>query len=352
MHEIVNMNKSVLIIYTGGTIGMINNPETGALCPFNFEQIAKEVPEIKEFGFDIDSYTLPELIDSSDVKPAVWAQLCQIILDNYEKYCGFVVLHGTDTMAYSASALSFMLSNLSKPVVFTGSQLPIGTIRTDGRENLIAALEIAAAYIEDKAIVPEVCILFGAKLFRGNRTTKINAESFDAFQSFNYPPLAEIGIHIHYNYGSIDYSPRTEKVSAFTEMNTHIAILKIFPGIRPELLEAVIQTPGLKGLILETYGSGNAPTDAVFLNKIREACEKGIIIYNVTQCQGGTVEMGRYETSTALINAGVTSGYDITTEAAVCKMMHVLGQQKDANETKKSLNSALKGEITVNRIGF
>lgn len=234
---------------------MINNPETGALCPFNFEQIVNEVPEIKEFGFDIDSYTLPELIDSSDVKPQVWAQLCQIILDNYEKYCGFVVLHGTDTMAYSASALSFMLSNLTKPVVFTGSQLPIGTIRTDGRENLIAALEIAAAYIEDKAIVPEVCILFGAKLFRGNRTTKINAESFDAFQSFNYPPLAEIGIHIHYNYGAIDYSPRTEKVSASTEMNTHIAILKIFPGIRPELLESVIQTPGLKGLILETYGS-------------------------------------------------------------------------------------------------
>ena len=286
------------------------------------------------------------------MKPALWADLCQIILDKYDQYSGFVILHGTDTMAYSAAALSFMLNNLTKPVVFTGSQLPIGTIRTDGRENLIAALEIAAATIEGKAVVPEVCILFGAKLFRGNRTTKINAESFDAFQSFNYPPLAEIGIHIHYNYGAIDYSPRTEKVSASTEMNTHIAILKIFPGIRPELLESVIQTPGLKGLILETYGSGNAPTDAIFLNKIQQACEKGIIIYNVTQCQGGTVEMGRYETSTALINAGVTSGYDITTEAAVCKMMYVLGQQKDANETKKSLNSALKGEITVNRIGF
>ena len=346
------MTKSVLIIYTGGTIGMVNDPATGALCPFDFEQIAKAVPEIREFGFSINSYTLPEIIDSSDLKPALWADLCQIILDKYDQYSGFVILHGTDTMAYSAAALSFMLNNLTKPVVFTGSQLPIGTIRTDGRENLIAALEIAAATIEGKAVVPEVCILFGAKLFRGNRTTKINAESFDAFQSFNYPPLAEIGIHIHYNYGAIDYSPRTEKVSASTEMNTHIAILKIFPGIRPELLESVIQTPGLKGLILETYGSGNAPTDAIFLNKIQQACEKGIIIYNVTQCQGGTVEMGRYETSTALINVGVTSGYDITTEAAVCKMMYVLGQQKDANETKKSLNSALKGEITVNRIGF
>lgn len=346
------MTESILIIYTGGTIGMINDPETGALCPFDFEQIAKEVPEIKAFGFNIDSYTLPQLIDSSDLKPEVWKELCGIILKNYEKYCGFVILHGTDTMAYSASALSFMLDNLTKPVVFTGSQLPIGKIRTDGRENLIAALEIAAAYIEDKAVVPEVSILFGAKLFRGNRTTKINAESFDAFQSFNYPPLAEIGIHIHYNYGAIDYSPRTGEVSASTDMDTNIAILKIFPGIRPELIEAVIRTPGLKGLILETYGSGNAPTDEIFLGKIREAAEKGIIIYNVTQCQGGTVEMGRYETSRKLLNSGVTSGYDITTEAAVCKMMHLLAQQTDANETKKSLNSPLKGEITVNHIGF
>lgn len=346
------MKKSVLIIYTGGTIGMINDPETGALCPFNFEQIAQEVPEIKEFGFTIDSYTLPEIIDSSDVKPSLWQELCRIILEQYDRYCGFVVLHGTDTMAYSASALSFMLSDLTKPIVFTGSQLPIGTIRTDGRENLIAALEIAAAYIEDKAIVPEVCILFGDKLFRGNRTTKMNAESFDAFQSTNYPPLAEIGIHIHYNYGAIDYSPRIAPVSACAEMDTHIAILKIFPGIRPEVIEAILNTPGLRGLILETYGAGNAPSDNRFLNLIRQASDKGIIIYNVTQCQGGTVEMGRYETSRELLNIGVTSGYDITTEAAVCKMMHLLGQGKDANEIKKRLNSALKGEITVNPIGF
>ncbi len=346
------MKKSVLIIYTGGTIGMINDPETGALCPFNFEQIAQEVPEIKEFGFTIDSYTLPEIIDSSDVKPCLWEELCHIILKHYNDYCGFVVLHGTDTMAYSASALSFMLSNLSKPIVFTGSQLPIGTIRTDGKENLIAALEIAAAYLEDKAIVPEVCILFGNKLFRGNRTTKTNAESFGAFQSANYPPLAEIGIHIHYNYGAIDYSPRTGAISAFTQMDTHMAILKIFPGIRPEVMKAIIDTPGLKGLILETYGAGNAPSDNQFLDMIREASNKGIIIYNVTQCQGGAVEMGRYETSCELLNIGVTSGYDITTEAAVCKMMYLLGQEKDANEIKKRLNSALKGEITPNRVGF
>lgn len=344
--------KSVLIIYTGGTIGMVNDPETGALCPFNFEQIAKAVPEIKEFGFNIDSYTLPEIIDSSDVQPSLWAELCRIILDNYDRYCGFVILHGTDTMAYSASALSFMLSNLTKPVVFTGSQLPIGTIRTDGRENLIAALEIAAATIEGKAIVPEVSILFGAKLFRGNRTSKINAESFEAFQSFNYPPLAEIGIHIHYNYGAIDYTPKTEPISAFTGMNTNIAILRLFPGIQEKLLDAIIDIPGLKGLILETYGSGNAPTSQCFLDKIKKASEKGILIYNVTQCQGGTVEMGRYETSRELLNYGVSSGYDITTEAAVCKMMHLLEQYTDANEIKKYLNSSIKGEITVNHIGF
>ncbi len=331
---------------------MINDPETGALCPFNFEQIAQEVPEIREFGFTIDSCTLPKIIDSSDVKPSLWEELCHIILKNYDDYCGFVVLHGTDTMAYSASALSFMLSNLTKPVVFTGSQLPIGTIRTDGKENLIAALEIAAAYIDDKAIVPEVSILFGDKLFRGNRTTKINAESFGAFQSANYPPLAEIGIHIHYNYGAIDYSPRVAPISAFTRMDTRIALLKVFPGIRPEVMKAIIDSPGLKGLILETFGAGNAPSDQQFLSLLKEAADKGIIIYNVTQCHGGAVEMGRYETSRELINIGVTSGYDITTEAAVCKMMYLLGQGKDANEIKKRLNSVLKGEITPNRIGF
>ena len=344
--------KSVLIIYTGGTIGMVNDPETGALCPFDFEQIVKTVPEIKEFGFKIDSYTLPEIIDSSDIKPQVWSELCQIIKDNYDKYCGFVILHGTDTMAYSASAVSFMLDNLSKPVVFTGSQLPIGTIRTDGRENLIAALEIAAATEEGKAIVPEVCILFGAKLLRGNRTTKVNAESFDAFKSFNYPPLAEIGIHIHYNYSAINYNPVTEPLVVSKGMDTNIAVLKLFPGIQYEVIDAVINTPGLRGLIIETYGAGNAPTSERFLNTIKRAGEKGIVVYNVTQCQGGSVEMGRYETSREMINYGVTSGYDITMEAAVSKLMYLLNKYEDIKEIKKHLNSSIKGEITPKRIGF
>ncbi|MDL2231579.1 asparaginase, partial [Porphyromonadaceae bacterium OttesenSCG-928-L07] len=286
------MAKSVLIIYTGGTIGMINNPDTGVLCPFNFDQIARTVPEIKEFDFHIDSYTLPEIIDSSNLKPQLWVDLCHIITENYDKYDGFVILHGTDTMAYSASALSFMLDNLNKPVVFTGSQLPIGTIRTDGRENLITSLEIAAAYNKDKAIVPEVCVLFGDKLVRGNRTTKFDAENFNAFQSFNYPPLAEIGIHINYDYNGIHYPQSEESIKAFTELDSNIAILKIFPGIRSEAIDAIVNIPGLKGLILETYGSGNAPTEISFINSIKRAAEKGIIIYNVTQCQGGSVEMG------------------------------------------------------------
>lgn len=330
---------------------MINDPITGALCPFDFEQIAKEVPEIQEFDFAIDSCTLPEIIDSSDVQPWLWKELCRIIIDNYDRYRGFVVLHGTDTMAYSASALSFMLQDLTKPVVFTGSQLPIGKIRTDGKENLIAAIEIAAAYEEEKAVVPEVCILFGAKLFRGNRTTKVNAESFDAFNSFNYPELANIGIHIHYNYGAIDYSPRKGNVSAFAEMDTNIAILKIFPGMRPDIIDATANIPGLRGLILETYGSGNAPTNKVFLNKIKEVLDRGIVIYNVTQCQGGSVEMGRYETSRELLNAGVISGHDITTEAAACKMMYLLGRYTNLADIQKYLNIAIRGEISSKYIG-
>jgi len=346
------MERAVLIIYTGGTIGMINDPETGALCPFDFDRIAQEVPEIKEYDFTIDSYTLPEIIDSSDLQPKLWADLCEIILSQYAKYAGFVILHGTDTMAYSASALSFMLSNLTKPVVFTGSQLPIGKIRTDGKENLIAAIEIAAAYRDEQAIVPEVCILFGDKLYRGNRTTKINAESFDAFQSYNYPPLAEIGIHIHYNYSAIDYTPRTGPVAACTMVDTNIAILKIFPGMKVEVIDAIARIPGLRGIVLETYGAGNAPTNKVFLNKIREVLAQGILVYNVTQCQGGSVEMGKYETSRELLNAGLISGYDITTEAAVCKMMHVLGMNENIDKLKKYLNINLSGEISPKHIEF
>ena len=341
------MEKSVLIIYTGGTIGMINDPETGVLSPFDFNQVALEVPELREFDFRVDSYTLPEIIDSSDLRPGVWGELCHIIIDNYEKYHGFVILHGTDTMAYSASALSFMLDRLGKPVIFTGSQLPIGKIRTDGKENLIAAIEVAAARDGDTPLVPEVCILFGDRLFRGNRTTKINAESFDAFQSFNYPPLAEIGIHVHYNREAIALPPVTSLPPvAFYNLDTRVAILKIFPGMSADIIDALTRVPGLRGIVLETYGSGNAPTREEFLDNIREALARDIIIYNVTQCAGGSVEMGKYETSRALLNAGVINGRDITTEAAICKMMHVLGRYDTPGEIRRQLDNNLKGEIS------
>jgi L-asparaginase len=342
------MEKSILIIYTGGTIGMVNDPETGVLCPFDFNQIASEVPEIREFDFNIDSYTLPEIIDSSDLRPTLWGELCRVILERHERYHGFVILHGTDTMAYSASALAFMLDNLGKPVIFTGSQLPIGKIRTDGKENLIAAIEIAAAREGGRPVVPEVCILFGDRLFRGNRTTKINAESFDAFQSFNYPPLAEIGIHVHYHRDAILPPPAPSLApSASLSLDTRIAILKIFPGMSVEVVDAMLRVPGLRGLILETYGSGNAPTRPDFLARIREALDAGIVIYNVTQCAGGSVEMGKYETSRELLRAGVVSGHDITTEAAICKMMFLLGNHDDPAAIRRLLDRDLKGEITA-----
>ncbi|MCK9180818.1 MAG: asparaginase [Bacteroides sp.] len=346
------MDKSILIIYTGGTIGMINDSKTGALCPFDFDRIAKEVPEINEFDFKIDTITLPKLIDSSDQNPEVWASICDIIIKNYDKHNGFVVLHGTDTMSYSASALSFMLNDLKKPVIFTGSQLPIGMIRTDGKENLITALEIAAAERDGFPIVPEVCILFGSKLYRGNRTTKINSERFDAFKSYNYPVLAEIGIHIHYNYDAINYSYDNKTISASTKFCTDIAILKLFPGINTNVVDAILNIPFLKGVVLETFGSGNAPTSLDFLDKIKKANDRGIVIFNVTQCQGGSVEMGRYETSREMLNIGVVSGYDITTEAAVTKMMYLFGQGLAISDIKSLLNFNFRGEIAKKHIGF
>ena len=300
------MTKSVLIIYTGGTIGMVNDPATGALCPFDFEQIAKAVPEIREFGFSINSYTLPEIIDSSDLKPALWADLCQIILDKYDQYSGFVILHGTDTMAYTASALSFMLENLDKPVILTGSQLPIGVLRTDGKENLITSIEIAAAqYPDGRAIVPEVCIFFENQLLRGNRTTKINAENFNAFQSFNYPPLATAGIHIKYDLDRIKRADPRLPMHPHYAFDTNVIILTLFPGIQENIIRNALSTPGLKAVILKTYGSGNAPQKPWFIKLLTEVTQRGIVIVNISQCPTGTVEMARYESGIHILDAGV-----------------------------------------------
>ncbi|MCF8380321.1 MAG: asparaginase [Bacteroidales bacterium] len=338
---------TVLIIYTGGTIGMVINPLTGSLLPLNFDQISEQVPELKKFGFRLDTISFEKPLDSSDIGPDIWIKIASIIKDNYDNYDGFVILHGTDTMAYSASALSFMLKNLAKPVIFTGSQLPIGVLRTDGKENIITAIEIAAARDKGKAIVPEVCIYFENKLYRGNRTTKINAENFKAFQSANYPALAEVGIDIKYNREAILPTNNNLALELSTEFDNHIAILKLFPGMNRAFIDSILGICGLKGLIIETFGSGNAPAEEWFLKRIRKATESGIIVLDITQCTTGSVILGRYETGRKLFEAGVIGGYDITTEAATTKMMCLFGKHQNSEDVKRDLNISLAGEITT-----
>ncbi len=341
------LKPSLLIIYTGGTIGMVKDSKNGSLRPLPFNHIMDEIPEISKAQCFISSYTFNPPLDSSNVNPEQWVKIASIIDQNYNKYDGFVVLHGTDTMAFSASALSFMLENLSKPVVFTGSQLPIGSLRTDAKENLISAVELAAAHHDGVPIVPEVSIYFESKLFRGNRTSKYNAEEFNAFKSYNFPALAEMGVHIRYNLPLIKRTTKEQKFKVHYNLNTDVAILKIFPGISKKVVEAVLNIDGLKGIVLETYGAGNAPSIDWFINEIKEALKKGIIILNVSQCAEGTVEMGMYETSLELEKAGVISGRDITTEAAVTKLMYTFGKNSSQDEIKFDLNCSLRGEITV-----
>lgn len=338
---------SILIIYTGGTIGMINDPETGSLAPFDFDHIMKQVPELNKFGFNLTTITFEEVVDSSNITPDIWVHLAELIEANYEQYDGFVVLHGTDTMAYTASALSFLLEGLSKPVVITGAQLPIGTLRTDGKENFISAIEIAAARKNNQPLVPEVTVFFENKLYRGNRTTKHNADYFDAFRSYNYPELAKAGINITYNYGAIRYPVIKQELKVYHKMDSNLAILKIFPGMTPNVVEAVLNIKNLKGLILESFGSGNAPTTEWFIEKLKHAVDNDIIVLNVTQCSAGSVDMGVYETSLGLIDAGVISGHDITTEAAVTKLMFLLGQNYTKQEVLDSLSKSIRGEINA-----
>jgi len=337
---------SLLIIYTGGTIGMIKDPKTGSLRPFNFDGVYDQIPELKRFHYHLEFHCFDPLIDSSDMHPGHWVQLAEVIEKNYEAFDGFVVLHGSDTMAYTASALSFMLENLNKPVIFTGSQLPLGVLRTDGRENFITAIELAAASEDNTPLIPEVCIYFENHLLRANRTMKYNAENFNAFVSPNYPELADVGVYIKYNRHQI-LKPNFKKLKVHKKLDNRVAILKLFPGISQNVVEAVLNIPDLRAVILETFGSGNATTDPWFIATLEQAIKKGLHVINISQCPAGEVEQGKYDTSLALKNIGVISGGDMTTEAALTKTMYLLGENPSPEKFRVIMNLPLKGEITV-----
>ncbi|TAE35304.1 MAG: type I asparaginase [Sphingobacteriales bacterium] len=336
----------IFVMYTGGTIGMITDYETGVLKPFTFEQIIENVPELRRMDYELTIHSFESIIDSSDMTPEIYATLAELIRDNYDNHDGFVILHGSDTMAFTASALSFMLENLSKPVIFTGSQLPISAVRTDAKENFITALEIASAKVDGRSRVPEVCIYFENKLFRGNRTFKYNSAKFEAFRSPNYPVLVEAGVHIKYNDAAVLKSDGA-KLKVHTNLSNAIAVLKLYPGISAQIIDAVLNSDA-QAIIMETFGAGNTTTAKWFLDKLKNAIAGGKIILDISQCKVGSVEMGRYQTSSELKKMGVMNGYDMTFEAAVTKLMYLLGRNYPKDRLLRRLSTSLRGELTKN----
>lgn len=337
----------VLLIYTGGTIGMGRNPNTDALEPLNFEHLIGNLPEFAYLKTDIDTFQFTPPIDSSDMSPRLWAQLVRIIADNYGSYDGFVVLHGTDTMAYTASALSFMLENLTKPVILTGSQLPIGQLRTDGKENLVTSIELASKYDDEgHAMVPEVCIYFSGRLLRGNRSTKKNADGFNAFDSFNYPHLCDAGVEFQFHPHYILRPDFTKPMVPHYAMDPNVVVFSLFPGIQQNIVRHVLDAPELRGIVMRSFGSGNAPQKPWLAQLLRDATRRGVTVVNISQCVAGNVKMGRYEASCQLKDAGIVSGYDSTVESAVTKLMFLQARHSDCNVIRNLMNRNLCGEIT------